>query len=351
VIVPLVRPGDRPRLGRLLIVATVGLLAMSMSPIAALANEGLKLTLLPIGQSGSYFDLTMTPSETRTFQVQIANDGGAALGVRTYAADVYTIIDGGFGARLRREPATGTTVWLAYPTAVFPLAVGQRTTRSFTVAVPADTGPGDYITSLVLENDQPTVGSGGIGLDQVVRQAVAVVVTVPGQRSPAVAIGAATHAVVAGRSVVRVGVSNTGNVRLKPTVGFRLTDPAVTALDDGMIQMDSFYARTSTFVEFPLHTLLAPGTYSVHLTLGDTGEILPGAGADLTFVVPSTPAPSSAPGGAQAIIDLLAGGGGAGGIVVAGGALIAAAAASFWLRRRRRQQRADDPAPLGSKTR
>lgn len=72
--------------------ATLALISASVALVApgtALAADSpIKLALLPVGQAGSFFDLTMTPGATRTFAVTIANDGGAALAVRSYAADV-----------------------------------------------------------------------------------------------------------------------------------------------------------------------------------------------------------------------------------------------------------------------
>jgi hypothetical protein len=252
------------------------------------ADTPIKLALLPVGQKGSFFDLTMRAGEERTLQVDIANDGGDAIAARTYAADVYTIINGGFGASLRDQPRTGTTTWVFYPTSVVSLGAGERTRRSFTIAVPRDAGPGEYITSLVLENNQPILGAGAVGLSQIVRQAVAVVVTVPGLRSPQLAIGSATHQVLAGRSIVRVAVQNPGNVRLKPRVGFSLIDAAGSLVSQTTMQMDTFYAHTNTFVEFPIATLLAPGTYTVRLRL----DAPPGAHADaaIVLIVTGTPA-------------------------------------------------------------
>ena len=258
---------------RLAIVALVAVGAALVAPAAALAREGqLKLALRPVGQPGSYFDLTMKPGETRTFKVIIANDGKTAVAAATYAADVYTITNGGFGGRLRDEPQTGATGWIDYPADVLQLDPGDSTRRSFTVAVPRSAAPGEYITSLVLENDQPILDPAAVGLNQIVRQAVAVVVTVPGRRSPGLAIGTAAHKVAAGRSIVQIAVENTGNIRLKPIVGFTLVDPAGTQISQATVQMDTFYAHTDAFVEFPLATLLPPGTYSVGLTLDDAGQ-------------------------------------------------------------------------------
>jgi hypothetical protein len=144
---------------------------------------------------------------------------------------------------------SGTTEWLNYQTDLIPLAVGEAIRRTFTVTVPADTGPGEYITSIVLENDLPLHSTGAVGLNQIIRQAVAVVVTVPGPRRPGIAIGAASHKVVAGRSIVSVALDNSGNVRLKPLVGYVLLDakrhtsePGVSS-DGHLLRQDRYLHR------------------------------------------------------------------------------------------------------------
>ena len=116
-----------------LFVLCIGLLVPSA---AVAADDQIKLALLPVGQPGPYFDLTMDPGESRAFAVNIGNDGEAAISARTYAADVYTIINGGFGGRLRDDPRTGMTEWIDFPTDVVDLAPGEGTHRSFKVTVP-----------------------------------------------------------------------------------------------------------------------------------------------------------------------------------------------------------------------
>ena len=283
---------------RLAVIGLFAVLLALLAPGAALAqSERVRLALLPVDQPGSFFDLTMRPGEKRSLAVDIANDCEAVIVARTYAADVYTIINGGFGARLRNEPPSGTTQWLDYPTEVLPLAVGVATRRAFTVAVPSDAGPGEYITSIVLENDLPFHSTGAVALNQVIRQAVAVVVTIPGRRSPRLAVGVASHKVVAGRTVVTVGVDNSGNVRLKPLVGYVLLDATGIQVSHGSVQMDTFYARTSTFIEVPLAAQLLPGAYTVRLTIEDSPQVMQAVATDVPLVV--EPAPQASAAGAR----------------------------------------------------
>jgi hypothetical protein len=296
----------RPRQPLLAMLALLSLIAAFGAPAAAYAQEGqVELAIRPIDQTGQFFDVTMRPGETRTLEVELANVGDAAIAARTYAADVYTIINGGFGARLRDEPQTGTTLWLDYATDVLQLPAGEGIRRTFDVAVPADAEPGEYITSLVLENDEPIHGGGDVAVDQVVRQATAVVVTVPGPREPALAIGAARHKVVADKSVVAVALENTGNVRLRPVAEFVLLDGAGAEVSRASVPMDTFYAHTDTLVEVPLAALLQPGSYTVRLTLEDTAQRIRADEAAITLVVEAPPAPDVVDGVVPGLIEVI----------------------------------------------
>ena len=280
---------------RLGLAAVVLLSSCLVAGSPALAAEPpVKLSLRPIGAAGAYFDLTLRPGETRTLAVELANLGEAPIGARSYAADVYTIINGGFGARLRDDPTTGTTTWLGFPSSVSTLAPGSAITRSFTISVPADAAPGEYVTSIILENDVPIQGSGSVTLNQIVRQAMAVVITVPGPRVPGLAIGAASHKVVADKSSVAVAVENTGNVRLKPVADLVLSDAAGAEVRTAQVPMDSFYAHTATQIEVPLSALLQPGHYTVRLVLADAAANVRAENDAIPLEVVAVPSPAVA---------------------------------------------------------
>lgn len=276
---------------RLALVAAAFVFAVAGALPALAAEPGVKLSLRPVDVPGPFFDLTLRPGQMRTLAVELSNQGEVGIRVRTYAADVYTIINGGFGARLRDEPMSGTTSWLDYPSDVFELPSGEGLERSFTLAVPDDVAPGEYISSIILENDVPIQGTGGVTLNQVVRQAIAVVVNVPGPRQPALVIGAASHKIVAGKSTVAVAVENTGNVRLKPVADLIVRDASGAEVSRAQVPMDSFYARTATLVEVPLAALLQPGAYSVDLALEDAevGVVAEATALPLEVVEPPPP--------------------------------------------------------------
>jgi hypothetical protein len=252
------------------------LLVLAGTMVTALAQDAEmpKLGIAPVDADGSYFDITMKPGEHRELKVHLGNFGTKTVSAHTYAADVYTILNGGFGAKLADEPATGVTKWLDYEADTFDLDPGTMVERTFTVTVPKKTKPGEYITSLAIQNADPIKGTGDIALNQVVRQVIAVAITIPGSQKPKLKITGATYELLPGYARVLVGIDNTGNVRLKPAGDVVIRDGAGTEIDRSPITMDSVYAGTQTSIEVILLQPLQPGDYTVSVTLKDDAHDL-----------------------------------------------------------------------------
>src|SRR5712691_5784909 len=139
----------------LVAVASVGV------PISAdAASENARLGLTPIGQPGLYFDLTMVAGQAQQLSVEVGNFCHADVLARTYPSDVYSIVNGGFGAALFGAQPSGTSRWLDYRTQELTLKPGSAVRIDFRVRVPNGTPPGQYVTSLVAESLQPAPAGG-----------------------------------------------------------------------------------------------------------------------------------------------------------------------------------------------
>lgn len=269
----------------LLLVAIVA----AFSALASVHGQGqaLSLGIKPSGVDGNYFTLTMTPGETRELTVELGNFGEAQARVRTYAADAYTIINGGFGAKLDGEPVSGVTRWVDYPADTIELPARTGIKRTFKVTVPGDAKPGQYITSLAIQNADPEVSSSGsVAMRQITRQVIAVAITVPGPAQPGVAIGAVTYRTVAGNSMIAVEIKNTGNTHLKLAGELVLRDASGAEVSRYPVTMDTFYAGMSTFVEVPFAGRINEGDYSVELSLADSEHKVQTAAPALALNVP-----------------------------------------------------------------
>lgn len=269
-----------------LIAALLALLiiAAPVSPVMAAEDEVPQLGIAPVGVEGNYFSLELEAGVTRELKVALSNLGTQEAAARTYAADAYTIINGGFGARLAGEPVSGTTTWLDYEASTLDIAPGTAVVRTFNVTVPDDAGPGEFLTSLVIENAEPVKGTGAVTLNHVIRQVIAVAITIPGERTPALEIGAAQHKAAGAVGSILVEVKNTGNTHLKPSGEFVLTDTGGEVLRQP-IAMDSFYAGTETFVEVQMIEPLAAGDYEVQLSLADEAHDVAVESGQLPFRV------------------------------------------------------------------
>lgn len=277
------------------ILMALGIALVATTGASAVADEhksesSVNLSLRPVDQPGAYFELTLDPGESQELQTELGNHGTEAMDVRTYPADAYTLVNGGFGAEERDSKPTGTTTWLDYPAEVLPLSAGQASVHSFTVTVPADTKPGQYITSIVLENDAPIEGTGSVALDQIVRQALPVAIRVPGSLEPEFEFSAASHRFVADHSVVGVGIANTGNAHLAPIGELTIRDDAGEVVGETSVTMNTLFAGTETQVETALNSALTPGDYTLSASMTDPNTDVTATATDLPFTIDGEPA-------------------------------------------------------------
>jgi hypothetical protein len=267
------------------LLVALGLILVPATGATAETEQPVNLSFRPVDHPGSYFDLTMAPGESRQLTVALGNNGGTAMDVSTYAADAYTIINGGFGAKETGTEPTGTTTWLDYTAEELPVPAGQATERAFTLSVPQETEPGQYITSLVLENAEPVEGSGEVALNQIVRQALPVTVQVSGALEPAFEFGNAGHHETAGRSVVDVAITNTGNAHVKPAGDLTIRDDNGKTVSETQVTMGNFFAGTQTKVETTLDGALEPGEYTLSVSMTDPDSDTSATATDLPFTV------------------------------------------------------------------
>jgi len=344
---PHIDRSGRPLLGLLLAFAA----CLALTAPALASHEPPKLALTPVRESGQFFDLTLERGETQELQVEVANHGHESVLARTYAADGYTIINGGFAAKLFGEQTSGTTLWLEYPDEELTLGPAEGLTIDFRVTVPEKTPPGEYITALVAENVVPYSGSeqGSVAIEQVIRTVVAVAIDVPGPDRPALEIGAVGHKEAAGMSFVSFEVLNGGNVHLKPSGEFSLQDAGGTELASAKPVMDSVYAGTETLLEAPLSEALRSGGYCAELSLADeeTGVTAATECLPFTIAAPVTEDPGAGDGSGtipilQPAVDAVSGEPMLAALAALAGVLVLAA---LYLGLRRRRRRSESPQP------
>jgi hypothetical protein len=275
---------SQSRLRGVVAALVVAMTLFTRPAVAHAAAEG-GISIAPVGTTDPYFTLSLSPGAAADVTVELANAGAGRASGTLYPADVYTIVNGGFGARLRAEAPVAVGTWIAdaRPSTI-DLAPGEVLRRTFRVSVPTTATSGEHITSVVVE-DQAKVKSGrALTLSQVSRRALPIVIDVPGARVVGLAIGDASVTTVARHTVIAVEVTNSGNVREHPAGNLIVTHPDghLTTLP---VKMGTVYPGDTTTVTASFAGLLPAGRYTVSLELADAAVGVSVKKSDLPLVV------------------------------------------------------------------
>jgi hypothetical protein len=270
------------------------------------ANAAPDFILAPVDQETPYFTLTLQPGETKKLAVELGNAGESPVEAITYAADAYTLVNGGFGVRSESDPVSGTTTWLDYKSRTLTLKPGKIVKQTFNVTVPETIEPGQYISGLVLQTAKPIAVPGSPMLQQTILKSIAVFITIPGPVHPHLKIGDATLNRITGSSVLEIQIENPGNVLLKPSGSVIISNDAGETIITAPIAMGSVYAGTSTILEVAVPESVTPGTYTAAVDLKDEATGATAHSDELTFDIEAAADVTTPPASAVQIDSVVA---------------------------------------------
>ncbi len=299
---------------RRLLATLISLSLLIWLSVIAMAADGagtVRLGIEAVDSDLQYFDISLEPGESRELTVRFSNHGEIGTGASVFAADVYSLYGGGMGMADIDAPRTGATEWLDLESTDLELEPGEAVEETFTVAVPDDAEPGDYITAVVIQNTDPIgVGDDDERFVQTVRQGIAVAIDIPGDRQPAMEFGEVRHSISAGSSVIEVDLQNTGNADLRPDGTFSLQEADGDEIAASPIGLDTIFAGTGTVIEVTLTDELPPGDYFIDVVVEDEETGASASAADRPFTVAApdpTPEPEEAlPGVVDSVDERLA---------------------------------------------
>lgn len=265
---------------RFLLVVLLCMLALPLSASARQATpegrstrDGLIFSVVPDEEwPNGYVELELNPTESSTFSARINTEGTEHASLVAFVGNSVNPINGGFGVSDIAAERTGAATWFTIDKESFELDPGAVDTISASVTVPENTPPGQYIVGLVVQTAKP-LGSDqeqeGFGLLPIIRSAMAIQITVPGEVTPGFELGAPTMAIENGVSVVNVPVTNTGNVLVKPAGTLAIAGPDGAVLVTSPVEMGSVYMGNSSAVRVSLPDQFTPGDYVVSISLTD----------------------------------------------------------------------------------
>jgi hypothetical protein len=225
-------------------VATVSAQDATPSP-AAQPNRAIAFYPEATGQ-GTFISVELKPGKSVTVGVILGNAGDVEQTIRTYAVPAMSGTNGGFLQTDSGTPPDKQTTWLDYPETEFTFQPTEGASIPLTITVPKDASPGEYVTSLAAEQKDPFEVSGTDMIKQRVRWSVPILITVPGDRKPAFELGDVTLENREGIMIADIGITNTGNVIVRPQGEVRLLDASGTTVGVAQVALDSIYSGTTT---------------------------------------------------------------------------------------------------------
>jgi hypothetical protein len=266
------------------------LLALVLAPLAAAATNAPVFGLRAVGNPKlGYFVYSLPPGSVQQGGVIISNSGTATGTVKLFAADATTGRTTGT-VYLTDRKAQHVGAWISLATTSLTLKPGQHRTVRFTVRVPANAGPGQWVGGVVAETSRQVTGpkskqKASVQIKIRDLTIVAVQVNVPGPPLLAFKIGGVTTGGQRGFQQVITHIANTGNVLVKPRGSVTVLDKQGKTLQVLSFKMDTFLPRTAVDYPLLLKKALPPGDYSASVRLS-----IPGVSGAAAKVVTAHPA-------------------------------------------------------------
>lgn len=244
----------------------------TIEPPAA-ERTGPRFLIRPLdGRDGDYFTLIAEPGTVNELTVVLGNADDVPLTLRTYVNDLVPMVNGGFAVADEEVEPYGTSLWIDYPAETFTFEPGTGIERHFTVSIPDDAGPGQYIAGMALQTAEPIEVEGSSVFRQVIRKTIAVFIIVPGPEEPAFELGEPGVELIGAARHISIPIVNTGNVLVRPDGELVLTDGSGETVFTAPIQLGSIYAGVSTVIAVPLLQEFAEGDYRLDLVLTDSAS-------------------------------------------------------------------------------
>ncbi len=167
----------------------------------------------------AYFVHTPSPGETYVDEVVVINSGDEPITLEIFAADGITAINGGTAFADRDQDITGVGRWISLPVSQITLAPGTEQSVPFTVAVPTDTAPGQYVAGIVVSYEPEDTQARQLTVRVIQRSGIAVLMEVPGLATASLEITGVKGRIQDGVVIYQVSVHNSGGLLAADTRG------------------------------------------------------------------------------------------------------------------------------------
>jgi hypothetical protein len=265
-------------------------LALVLAPLAAAAAKGPVFGLRAVGNPKlGYFVYPMRAGSVQHGGVIISNSGTATGTVKLFTADATTGRTTGTVYLTDRKPKR-VGAWISLSASSLTLKPGQHRTVNFTVRVPTNAKPGQWVGGVVAETSRQVKGpkskqKANVQINIRDLTIVAVQVNTPAHPVHAFTIGRVKAGGQHGFQELVTHIANAGNVLVKPKGTVTVFDSRGGKLQTLTFKMDTFLPQTAIDYPLLLKKALPPGDYKTSIRL-----LVPEASGAAAQVVTAHPA-------------------------------------------------------------
>lgn len=240
------------------------------------------------------FYTAVEPGDAVDLAVLIGNTGTVEQDILVYPVNVFTGVGGGMVPADYGEDPSPVTQWVEFTEETVTITPGHGVERTFTVRVPEDTPPGEYIAAVAAQHAEAYEVEGVESFRQRSRYVTPIFITVPGEMSAEFSFGEPALNIVEDVLSIRVPVHNTGDTHVRPAGVFTLRDQGGNIIATAPVTMQTVFARESTTLTLGVPGGLPVGQYQIEGTFSDADTGASAAIERATFeaTVAATPEPA-----------------------------------------------------------
>lgn len=229
-------------------------------------------------EQGYFHDVEMLPGETAVFTATAVNSGEIPVELDVFKINANVSINGGYSPGDNLDEPLGLTEWIDFEEASFELQPGEMRELTFSINVPDDAVPGQYISGMMLRMSEPMAIDGTSSINQILAYIMSVGILVPGELHYDMELGEPVVEVWPSETILHVPITNTGNYLVRPSGNLVITDLDGEVVAEIPVQMGSVYAGLSTTLSISLPLQMQPNEYRVSVDIEDADT---GASASL----------------------------------------------------------------------
>lgn len=232
-----------------------------------------------------YFIFNINSPTNATDSVRVLNAGNALGTVNIYAVDAVTSSTGDISYQGQTAPRHEVGSWVRLSRLRLTLGSGQNQDVPFKLTIPRNIGSGQHIGGIVAESvSAQNAKSKKIGITLHVKKlyVIPIVVNITGKPVEKLSVSGVRLDVVAPYERIVIGLSNAGNMMLKPTGTLTVTNRVKSVVLNMKLKFSGFLPHST--IQFPINIVkkaFSVGTYKARVVLA-YGKYIKGK-LDTTF--------------------------------------------------------------------